>query len=149
MHETFASSRLFEGLSENVKQEIYAAGEILPAKTDEVIIDEGAHNAQMYLLLKGRFKVSLPDRPDRLGAVTLGYRGPGDLLGEYSLLDGLPAAATVTSQAPGLLFRISHDALRSLLAASPEVSSVVYRNMLGYLVAQLRAQDQEFDSLLV
>jgi hypothetical protein len=35
--------------------------------------------------------------------------------------------------------------LRDLLAANSAVSSIVYRNMLSYLVARLRAQDEELD----
>ena len=144
MHEVFERNRLFTGLSDEVKATIYWNGQVLEVKAGEVIITEGAPNADMYLLLEGDFKVSRPDRPDRISGVTLGYRGPGDLIGEYSLLDGLPAA-TVTVEEPGRLFRIGHDALRDLLAPSPEISSVMYRNMLGYLVTRLRAQDDELD----
>ena len=145
MHAVFRRSRLLEGLSDAVKGNIHWLGEVRKVETGEVLIEEGADNSMMYLLLEGEFKVSRPDRSDRLTGLTLGYRGPGDIIGEYSLLDGLPAAATVTVEKPGSVFCIEHQALRELLAASPDVSAIVYRNMLGYLVNRLRAQDEELD----
>ena len=145
MHAVFRRSRLLEGLSEAVKGNIYWLGAVRKVEAGEVLIDEGVDNSAMYLLLEGEFKVSRPDRPDRLTGLTLGYRGPGDIIGEYSLLDGLPAAATVTAEKSGSVFRIEHGVLRELLASSAEISSIVYRNMLGYLVNRLRVQDEELD----
>lgn len=149
MHDIFSRHWLFDGLPEVVKATIYRNGEDIEVGAGDTLMDEGDRNSEMYVLLDGRFKVSLPDRPNRISDMTLGYRGPGDLLGEYSLLDGLPASATVTAEVPGEVFRISHESLRALLGANPEVSAVIYRNMLDYLVAHLRAHDEELDRIVL
>jgi CRP-like cAMP-binding protein len=148
MHKVFAEHWLTEGLPAEVKTALYALGELVETHPDQVVIEADAPNSDMYLLLEGAFKVRLPDRPDRVSGVTLGHRGPGDLLGDYSLFDAFPPAATVTASTPGLALRIRHDDLRQLLSDSTATSAVVYRNMLTYLVGRLRAQDEELDCLL-
>ncbi len=149
MHKTFAKHWLTKGLSAEAKVTFYRLGDLVEIDPDKVIIQADKPNHQMYLLLEGAFKVRLPERPDRVSGVTLGHRGPGDLLGEYSLIDSISPSATVTASTRGLVLRISHDAMRELLAADAEVSAVVYRNLLSYLVARLRAQDEELDLLMV
>jgi CRP-like cAMP-binding protein len=148
MHKTFSEHWLIKDLPSEAKAALYSLGEVLKVTTDEVIIAADAPNDEMYLLLEGAFKVTLPDRPDRIGGVTLGHRGPGDLLGEYSFVDAFRPAARVTASTPGLVLRIRHEAMRGLLEADSKVSSIVYRNMLSYLVARLRAQDEEIDYLM-
>ncbi|MCG6966700.1 MAG: cyclic nucleotide-binding domain-containing protein [Chromatiaceae bacterium] len=145
MHKTFAEHWLIRGLPAEAQSALYRLGEVLEVGTDQVLIEANTPNHEMYLLLQGAFKVNLPDRPGRIGGLTLGHRGPGDLLGEYSFFDAFRPTARVTASTPGLVLRIRHEALRDLLAANSAVSSVVYRNMLSYLVGRLRAQDEELD----
>jgi len=148
MHETFSNHWLVAGLSAAQQAMLYQLGEVLEVTTDQVIIEAGRENHDLYLLLEGAFRVNLPDRPGRVGGFTLGHRGPGDLLGDYSFFDAFKPAARVTASTPGLVLRIGHEAMRNLLGASSETSAIVYRNMLVYLVGRLRAQDDELDSLM-
>jgi isocitrate dehydrogenase kinase/phosphatase len=46
------------------------------------------------------------------------------------------------------VFRIQHKAMRDLFDADSETSSIVYRNMLTYLVGRLRSQDEELDGFM-
>jgi CRP-like cAMP-binding protein len=148
MHPTFAEHWLVQGLSPDARSALYALGAVLEVEVDQVIIEADAPNRHMYLLLEGAFKVNLPNRPQRPAGFTLGHRGPGDLLGEYSFLDALKPTARVTASTRGRVLRIPHGALRDLLAEDPVMSSVIYRNMLRYLVERLRAQDEELDCVL-
>jgi len=148
MHQTFDEHWLIQDLSSEAKTALYRLGEILEVDTDQVIIEADAPNHDMYLLLEGAFKVNLPDRPGRIGGFTLGHRGPGDLLGEYSFLDSFRPSARVTASTPGRVLRIRHQAMRDLLAADAESSSIFYRNLLRYLVVRLRAQDEELNCLM-
>ncbi len=148
MHKNFAEHRLIRDLSPNDQSAIYKLGEVLEVAEDQVIIQEGAANHAIYLVLEGAFKVSRPDAPGRVSGATLGHRGPGDLIGEYSFVDLFRPSARITASTRGMVLRIPHEALRSLLDADPEVGSVVYRNLLAYLVNRLRVQDEELECLM-
>jgi CRP/FNR family cyclic AMP-dependent transcriptional regulator len=149
MHREFIDHWLVRDLSPETKSAIYQLGEVLEVSTDDLLIQAGKPNRDMYLLLEGAFKVNLPNRPGRIAGFTLGHRGPGDLLGEYSFIDSFHPAARVIASTPGLVLRIPHKPLRKLLDEDPQLSSVIYRNILTYLVGRLRAQDEELECLLV
>ena len=148
MHPSFAGHWLIQGLSPNAAATLYASGEIVDVVTDQLLIEPDERNDNLYLLLEGAFKVCLPDRPGRKGGVTLGHRGPGDLLGEYSFVDAFRPTARVTASTPGRVLRIPHESLRNQLEVDVETSATIYRNILTYLVSRLRAQDEEIDSLM-
>ena len=95
-----------------------------------------------------RPKVYLPQRPGRKAGVTLGHRGPGDVLGEYSFIDDFVPTARVTASTPAVVLRIPHSGLRDFLASDDASSATVYRNLLSYLVVRLRSQDEEIDCLM-
>lgn len=148
MHKTFAEHWLMLGLSPEQKWAIYGLGEILEFQPDQCVIEADTPNGYMYLLLEGAFRVSLPDRPGRSGGRTLGHRGPGDLLGEYSFIDCFSPTARVIASTSGLVLRFDHEKLRDLLGTDSAMSAVVYQSILAYLVGRLRAQDEELACLL-
>ena len=148
MHKTFAEHWLIKHLARDAADLLYAVGDLLEVDQGEVLIEADTPNHAMYLILEGAFKVYLPDRPDRKHGATLAHRGRGDLIGEYSFVDSFLPTARITASMPGLVLRISHDAMNRFLTEDPAVSAIVYRNMLSYLVERLRAQDEEIDSLM-
>src|SRR5690348_10150533 len=54
-------------------------------------------------------------------------RGPGDFLGELSLLTGQQVFATVRVVRPGTVVRIGRDALRQVLAEQVDIADVLIR----------------------
>lgn len=149
MHQTFVEHWLVRDLSVEIQSTIYDLGEVQEVDTDQTIIQPNTANEAMYLLLEGAVKIRLPDAPERARGVTLGHRGPGDLIGEYSFVDSFRPSARVTASTPGRVLRIPHEPLRSLLDTDPRSSSIFYKNLLAYLVNRLRAQDEELACLML
>lgn len=148
MHQTYAQHWLIQGLPDAVKRALYDIGDIVSVATDDMVIEANQPNTYLYFLLDGAFKVYLPRSAGRKASRTLGHRGPGDLLGEYSFMDEFRPTAQVSASTPGLVLRIRHDSLRELLDSDAELGLVVYRNLLSYLVVRLRSQDEEIAYLL-
>lgn len=149
MHDTFADHWLIQGLTHHAKSALYEIGDVVEVGPDDIIIEANESNGFLYLLLEGAYKVYLPKRPGRNNARTLGHRGPGDLLGEYSFLDSFRPTARVTASTPGLMLRIGHEVFRKWLDTDAHLGSIVYRNILSYLVVRLRAQDEELAGLMI
>jgi CRP/FNR family cyclic AMP-dependent transcriptional regulator len=148
MHPTFADHWLTRDLPDVAKAALFGIGDVVEVQTDDVVIEANAPNDTLFLLLEGAYKVYLPQRAGRKSGRTLGHRGPGDLLGEYSFMDAFEPTARVSASTPGRMLRIDHDALRELLASDAGLAAVVYRNLLAYLVVRLRSQDEEIECLL-
>lgn len=90
----------------------------------------------MAVVLEGRVKVV---RLTDSGAATLlAVRGPGELLGELSALDGRPRSATVTALESGRLLIIAAERFRQWLSGHP-VPTV---QLLTVLAGRLREADR-------
>lgn len=103
----------------------------IPAGT--LLIREGQPIAALYLLLEGRLEVSgsaIVGAPIRLG--------PGEIVGEMSLLDSRPPAANVAAAVDCVVLAIPRSALTAELQRNAEFAARFYRSMAVFLVHRMR-----------
>jgi small-conductance mechanosensitive channel len=94
----------------------------------EPLVEQGNHGASMFLLVQGLVEV----RVTRQGATkVITQLGPGDCLGEMSVLTGERRSATVIALAEVEAVEITHAAFSAFVRHNPEVL-----NRLGELLAQ-------------
>jgi extracellular factor (EF) 3-hydroxypalmitic acid methyl ester biosynthesis protein len=109
------------------------------------IIVEGQYPDALYFVLQGLLGI----RSEALGNSTLTHLGPGEILGEMSLLEGKPASATVLALENSLLLVLPIDILRRKLDEDPYMATRFYhalgrivsgrlRNSMGQLGQMLR-----------
>ena len=137
---------LVEELSPGQLEHLYGAGEIISLDKDVILISEGQDSDSLYLLLGGELEVYHPGTPDN---TTLAICRPGDYVGEYAFMDAEPASASVKSIQPSQLLKITHEAMRGVFGADPDIGRLVYRNILTNLVTRLRKMDKEFDDFML
>ena len=87
---------------------------------DEVVLEEGAPGAAVFLLLRGKCSVSQSNSagvyPDLV---------EGDAFGEISVLTTLPVSATIKAKEPVLALCVMADDFRALVLVNPDVSKKV------------------------
>jgi signal transduction histidine kinase len=117
---------LFAGLSDADLEHLYGAAEGVSVSAGETLIAEGEPGDSMFIALDGQFEVS-----KRSGErdVILANSGPGDVIGEISLLEGCPRTATVRASQDGHLLKISQESFQELLQRSPSAALGVVRTM--------------------
>jgi CRP-like cAMP-binding protein len=90
----------------------------------------------LYLLVEGRVAISVEEYGQ---AITLGHLGPGEWLGEVSVLSGeLLASSTVTTETPVKFLRLRHQAFEDLIHSNQEIASVLLRQLVLMLADRLR-----------
>jgi CRP-like cAMP-binding protein len=90
----------------------------------------------LYMILDGRVSISV-EAEHR--AIKLGELGPGEWLGEVSVLSGeLLASSTVTTLTPVRFLRLRHEKFEELIWKSEEISSVLLRQLVLMLADRLR-----------
>ena len=90
----------------------------------------------LYLILDGRVSISVEAHRR---AIKLGELGPGEWLGEVSVLSGeLLASSTVTTETPSRFLRLRHEKFEELIWGNAEVSSVLLRQLVLMLADRLR-----------
>lgn len=101
---------------------------------DEAIIHAGRPNRCIYLLLAGRLRV----HPHGLHEESVVVLGPGEMVGEMSVIDQQPASASVVAAEPCRILVMEEDILWSLIQSSHEAAC----NLLYILSSRLRHADQ-------
>ena len=102
-----------------------------------VIWHAGDDSGGVIALLKGRVKVvSLGPNATE---VLLGLPGPGDLIGELSVLEGAPRSATVTAVEPVEALAVSGQLFRQFLSEHPAAAM----GLLLALLPRLREADRQ------
>jgi CRP-like cAMP-binding protein len=71
----------------------------------------------------------------------LNTMGHGECFGEYSMLDDMPASASVVATEAGKALRIDQARFKNFLASEDRIGRLVYRNMLKLLVERLKLRE--------
>lgn len=112
-------------------------------KAGEVIIRENDLGETAFIIETGRVAVT-----KQMGArqVHLATLGPGETIGEMSMIDDQPRSATATAVEPTELSEIHHDGFYQALQTDPEVTLLVLKALFERLreanvtILQLRTE---------
>ena len=101
-------------------------------KPGESIVHKGKRTNGVYLVLKGTARVQIPTEE------ALPEIGPGEICGEMSYLDELPASANVIAQETVDAYFLDRPTLQSLFELFPHLASRFYRSLATNLSRRLR-----------
>ena len=98
---------------------------------ERALVVQGERQGGCMIILSGRARVERDGR-------TFAHLGPGDVVGEMSLLDGRPRAATVVAEDWTEVIALDNRDFTTLLKSSPELQ----HQLLLSLCARLRDADE-------
>jgi NTE family protein len=124
-------SPLFVGIPSVELESALSGLEQRQLRKGAVLAAEGDYLAEMYVLRSGNADVTVDGHDGRPQVVA--HVGPGDTVGEMSLLTGEPASATVRAVDDVELLVLKADDLEALTERLPRVQ----RNMIGILASRL------------
>jgi len=104
----------------------------LEFKAGDPIVQHGKRTHGVYLLVKGTALVQIP------GEVNPRQIGPGEVVGEISFLDELPATADVVASEALSAYYLDRPALQSVFELFPHLGSRFYRSLASILSRRLR-----------
>jgi len=123
-------------LKEDDRDLLSSYGEFFPGHPGNVIIEEGAMQTEVFVVISGELDVRARQED---GSETLLARvGPGETLGEISLFHPGPAAATVTAVQFSQLWRIADADLLQFMTENPGAGNVLLRTLASILAQRLR-----------
>jgi CRP/FNR family cyclic AMP-dependent transcriptional regulator len=97
MHEdTLGRVDLFAGLDKKDLQLLAGACQERKYSAGSTLIKQGDTGVGLYVITGGTVRITKATDPDK-AEINLGTVGPGNVIGEMSLLDELPRSATVTA----------------------------------------------------
>jgi CRP-like cAMP-binding protein len=120
----------FADLSPSAARRLIDQGHWISAKRGEVLIRENQAAPSLFYLAEGRALIQ------RDGA-EVGALSDGALIGEATVLDGAHATGTVSLSANARLWFVPAAALRSYLAANPDIAAVLHQGFARALRGKL------------
>jgi CRP-like cAMP-binding protein len=112
-----AAVRLFAGLTESSLAALAAATYVRRLARGQILFTAGEPSEHLYVVRAGRLRVvSSSAHGEELVLTTV---GPGEAIGELSVLDGLPRSAGVDAMEASTLLVVPASAVRDLLDADP------------------------------
>ena len=107
-----------------------------------VVVQQDEPSDGIYLINAGRLAVSVATGDGRV--TTIGQMGPGEIIGEISLLDGGPRSATVVAISESRLVAIDREAFLMLVRNQPSISLA----LVSVLARRLRALTRWADDIV-
>lgn len=123
---------LFTGLGKRELRGVCDAGKIIDFAAGEELTEEGKQGGRFFLILEGTVTVLSHGRVRNL-------LGPGNYLGEISLIDGQPRSASVVADGAVRTWSLASFAFRPLLREHPEMAEQI----MLLLCRRLRAAEAE------
>jgi CRP-like cAMP-binding protein len=106
----------------------------------EVLFRQGAEGTALYIILEGMVRISVSRGPE---TVTLATLGPGEFLGEMSLLDGQPHSADAEAVGDVWLYCLKREDFLSFLQHNyTAVHAILYA-----LSIRLRKTDEQLTEM--
>jgi signal transduction histidine kinase len=121
---------LFAGLPDEAFIQLVQMARPLAVRGGELLMVEGSPGDSLYVIMEGRFRASKRSGQEE---VTLAECGPGDVLGEISLLDLSPRTATVRAIEDSALLMIDQRTFKEVIASSPTAVLAILRTVTSRL----------------
>lgn len=123
----------------------YLKAHRIPAGTTFIRQDDTSHTDFMLLVLEGEATIE-NQVVSRTEPMVMNVIGPGTLIGEISLVDGLPRSANAVATTDMLLATLSRASLSKLLVEHPDVASKVMLAIARRLSALVRESNNKLRS---
>jgi CRP/FNR family transcriptional regulator, cyclic AMP receptor protein len=130
---------IFSGFSEEDLGRIFIDSRIVSKKKGELIIEEGAPASEIYIILRGRVTIILDKDDDPL---ELAEFGPGDCLGEASVIGVQKHSASVVAKEDAELVVLSRAMLMNIYDSDKNTFSMLILNIARELARRLHHTDQ-------
>jgi CRP-like cAMP-binding protein len=134
-------SLLFQKMSPEELDAVLARTLVRRIARGELILRRGDPSLGMFIIASGRVRVSLVSEDGK--EVTLGVLGPGETLGEMSLLDGEPCSADASAQEDCVLLVIERGAFLRMLRANADLCL----RLLAILTGRLRRSNAALEDI--
>lgn len=135
-------SLLFRNFSSAHLEKIIALSRTLTLSAGQAVFSRADAGEEMFVVLSGRLKVSVCDRESQ--DIVLGIVGPGEILGEIAMLDGLGRSAGATTLAPSELLVIHRRDFMPFL----EQNSKAAIDLIRVLALRLRLNTEQLAELI-
>src|SRR5947209_5620379 len=138
--ELLRQTPLFAGLEEGALGALAGRCRHRRFRASESLFHEGDPGQSLYVIISGRLRVETTGPGDQ--TIHLARRGPGEVVGELSLIDGKPRMADVVTDEPTELLMLDRADFVRCIEESPRMAI----GILACLADRLRQAADQLES---
>src|SRR3990172_1931829 len=132
-------AELFEGLSSEELQMIAALCQARTYQAGEIIATQGERGDELFVVTQGFVEVTAGQPESGEAPRTVVNLGPGQIVGEMSLVDRGPRSATLRALTDGTLLQaLNREVFLNLCQTNTHLGFIVMRNMAADLSFKFR-----------
>ena len=120
-------SELLGAVPRDQREELVSRFETCHFEADDILVEAGAEGAALYLIASGAVAVE----SDEEGSLPIAELGPGEVVGEISLVLRRPANASVRALHPTVALRLGRDEFQDAIKAHPTLLAELYATATG------------------
>jgi SulP family sulfate permease len=120
--------------------------ERLDVEAGYVLIQQGEPTRGLYFIERGQVRVQTQAESGEV--VRIRTTGPGTVIGEMGVYLGAPASATVVTNQPSTLFRLSAESLKQMEQDDPALSAAFHKFIAQLLSERLLSTTQMLQALM-
>jgi CRP/FNR family transcriptional regulator, cyclic AMP receptor protein len=136
---------IFAGLNRVALAEIARSAEEAAFRTGEIIVREGEAGNRLFIIRSGQVEVI--KHLAQAHETVLAVLGPGNFLGEMSIIECVTRSASVRALEDTALLALKGIDLYRLFQRHPDQYAIVILNIARDLSRRLRAVDEKFAAL--
>jgi CRP-like cAMP-binding protein len=121
---------LFKDTSEDVLAKIAGQTRTLDLERDDVLVKQGDPSDSLFVIRRGWVKVVTYKGNEE---VVLNQCGPGQIVGEMSLIDQMPRSNTIIGLSSAKLLEIKYSVVLETLEENPKLALSFLKDMTGRL----------------
>jgi CRP/FNR family cyclic AMP-dependent transcriptional regulator len=130
---------IFSSFSLDVLHKLFCDCPRIDKKAGELIMEEGTPASEIYIIIKGKVSIILDMKSDPLELASF---GPGDCIGEASVIGVQNHSASALAKEDTELFVLSRSMLMSVYEKDKDVFSMLILNIARELARRLYKTDQ-------
>jgi CRP-like cAMP-binding protein len=138
---------VFAGISREVVDNVGAKAQRMELRAGELLFKEGEPAKEMLLVISGRLEVV--KRADLGGEAIIAVLGPGDVVGEMSLIDIQPRSAEVRAVEDSSVVVLSHGDIATIYHEDPKSYTLLVLNIAREISLRLRRLDKLVANVMV
>jgi CRP-like cAMP-binding protein len=135
--EVLQASAQLSALASQARAELAAASDRFAIRRGETLFRQGMAADALYIVASGQLEIAARIPGDTMAAVSL--IGPGEVVGEFALLDDGPRSANVVALADGDMLRIPKGRFLALLADGKPWTLELIDMLRGLVALRTRA----------
>jgi len=126
---------LLAGAGEESIREMLLSSEFRRFKAGDVIFSQNDYSESLCMILEGtlELEMALQDGSTK----SLGTAGPGECLGEMSMISGRRRTATVKGQTAGLIWEVGRKAMLKFIRTTPAASAFIDKTFVAHALRDL------------